>query len=335
MNKHCLRLALAGAFGLTVAAHGASFDLNRILGVGKDVATAATGISEKDEITIGREVAGRTLGAAPLVSDPALQTYVNSVGRWVASQSERPDLPWRFGVIETPGVNAFAAPGGYVLITRGLYEVLENESQLAGVLGHEIAHIVKRHHITVMQKSAGVSALAGAAQTAATARGDRSAILNNVIGTGAEIFARGLDKDAEYEADHLGVVLAARAGYNPSGLIEVLHKLQARGAADASLALLFATHPHPGERLSKLAEAMAPHMARFPAGHEPRIQPIAVAAPAGSAVRAATPPPGVRALSSDPEPAPSSLPSGLLGGQQRGRSSGTPIEGLLRGIIGR
>ena len=124
MNRNRWGYTAAMIFGVAIAfaAHAASFDLNRIFGVGKDLVTATTGIDEKQEIAIGSELAGRTLGAAPLVNDPALQTYVNKVGRWVASQSERPDLPWRFGVIETPSVNAFAVPGGYVLITRGLYE---------------------------------------------------------------------------------------------------------------------------------------------------------------------------------------------------------------------
>jgi len=83
--------------------------------------------SKEEEISLGREIAGNLLGAAPLVKDAALQKYVNSVGRWVASQSERPDLPWRFGVIESEDINAFAAPGGYIMITKGLYRKLTNE----------------------------------------------------------------------------------------------------------------------------------------------------------------------------------------------------------------
>ena len=234
----CGALACAGCGG------AGQINLDQALEAGKDLKTAFTGVDEKDEIVIGREVAGRTLGAAHLVNDRALQAYVNRVGHWIALQSERPDLPWSFGVIETGSINAFASPGGYVLITRGLYEILDNEAQLAGVLGHEIAHIVRRHHISVMQKSAGLSGVARLAQSE-----KRSAVLNNIIGSGAEIFARGLDKEAEFEADRRGVVLAARAGYNPYGLIDVLHKLEARGANDASVALLFSTIHLPSERL--------------------------------------------------------------------------------------
>jgi predicted Zn-dependent protease len=259
-------------------AQAASIDLGRIFDIGKDVVTAASGLSEDEEIAAGREVAGRTLGAAPLVADPELQAYVNAVGRWVAAQTERPDLPWHFGVIDSPAINAFAAPGGYVLVTRGLYEILDDEAQLAGVLGHEIGHIALRHHITVMQQSAAVSAGARIAQG-----GDRSYLVNNLIGTGAEVLARGLDKNAEFEADRIGVVLAARAGYNPYALVEVLHKLAARGQDDQALALLFKTHPAPGERLTHLGDALAPRVAQLPAGAAPAIRNVSAAAPAPAA----------------------------------------------------
>jgi predicted Zn-dependent protease len=306
---------LAAAAGLATAA---SFDIGRILGAGKDLATAAGGMDEKEEIAVGREVAGRMLGAAPLVADPGLQAYVNRVGRWVASQTERPELPWHFGVIDSPAINAFAAPGGYVLITRGLYEILDSEAQLAGVLGHEIGHIVQRHHVTVMQKSAAISAGAQVAQAR-----DRSAIVSNLIGTGAEVFARGLDKSAEFEADRMGVVLAARAGYSPYGLVEVLHKLSARGSEDASLALLFKTHPHPGERLTEIGEALAPRAAALPAGREPAIQ----------AVNADAPPPAAR---SAPPAGASTVQPAEAPARPAGKSGvGVDPAGVLRGIFGR
>lgn len=307
----CLTAVLAsGGVGM---ACGATLDLGTIFGAGKDLATATTGINEKDEIEIGREIAGRTLGAtvtanggrSGLVNDPELQAYVNRVGRWIASQGERPDLPWRFGVTDDPTINAFAAPGGYILVTRGLYEILDTEAQLAGVLGHEIGHVVKRHHIAVMQKTAGVSAVAQGLQAAAQARGAaRQDMLNRVIGTGAEIFARGLDKDAEFEADQIGVVLAARAGYSPYGLVEVLHKLAARGTSDESLALLFETHPHPNERLKKIGEALEPRMATLPDGKEPVLRQVSSdVAPAPAAQPAGQPAkPAAAAQPSQPQP---------------------------------
>jgi predicted Zn-dependent protease len=301
----------------SAAAAAQNIDLNRLFSIGRDAVTAVAGVSEQEELTMGREITGRMLGAAPLVNDAVLQAYVNRVGRWIALQSERPDLPWRFAVIDTASINAFAAPGGYVMLTRGLYDILDNEAQLAGVLAHEIGHIVRRHHVTVLQKSAALSAGAQLAQ-----RDNRSALINNMIGTGAEVFARGLDKSAEYEADAIGVVLAARAGYNPFGLVDVLHKLEARGTADGSLALLFKTHPLPGDRLTQLGDMLAPNLGRLPSGREPDIRRVAAGA---GPLRAAQPLPaeGTRGLASQPAPKPSN-----------DKPAVDPVQ-LLRGIFGR
>ena len=148
-----------------------SFDLGKLFDAGKGVVAATKGISETEEIEIGRGLAGRMLGQIALVDDANVQAYVNRVGRWVASQSERPDLPWRFGVANAGNINAMAMPGGTILITRGLYDILDNEAQLAGVLGHEIAHVVKKHHITVMQNQNWVSA--GASALSATRGGSK------------------------------------------------------------------------------------------------------------------------------------------------------------------
>lgn len=205
--------------------------------------------SQEDEIAVGRNVTGTILGAAPLVNDTKLQEYVNKVGRWVASQSERTSLPWHFGVIDSSDVNAFAAPGGYVLITKGLYQRLTNEAQLAGVLGHEIAHVVQRHHLKVMQKQA----LMDAGTSFIKDKISKNKITQRAVTTGAEISARNLDKSAEYEADSMGTVLAARAGYDAYGLAEVLQDMELLGSNDGSVALLFQTHPHPDDRVAQLS----------------------------------------------------------------------------------
>src|SRR6185436_10299133 len=103
------------------------------------------------------------LGASPLVNDPNLQNYVNRVGKWVALHSDRPNLPWRFGVMEDDDINAFATPGGYILITRGLLMRMRDEAELAGVLGHEITHVVEKHVLKTMRKEARTDLLAEAA----------------------------------------------------------------------------------------------------------------------------------------------------------------------------
>ena len=213
---------------------------------------AAAGTSQDEEIDIGRRISGNLLGAAPLVKDNALQKYVNNVGRWVANQSERPDLPWHFGVIESGDVNAFAAPGGYVFITRGLYLLLQDEAELAGVLGHEIGHVILKHHLKILQQSNLLDA--GSKLVANQVGGDDK--IQKIIGSGAEIISRSLDKNAEFEADRVGVVLSARAGYDAFGLPAVLQQIGHFAKDDGNVALLFKTHPHPDERMDKLGDAM-------------------------------------------------------------------------------
>ncbi len=219
--------------------------------------------SKEEEIALGREITGSILGAAPLVKDEALQQYVNKVGRWVASQSERSDLPWKFGVIDSNDLNAFAAPGGYVLITKGLYQKLANEAQLAGVLGHEIAHVVKKHQLKVLQKQQLLNIGAG---KLSDLFGKNDKLAKKALGTGAEISARSLDKDAEFEADRMGLVLAARAGYEAFGLPEVLQTIGHTSKNDSSVALLFKTHPSPDERLAKLGDSVGGSLDKAKAG---------------------------------------------------------------------
>ncbi|BBP00887.1 hypothetical protein SFSGTM_15950 [Sulfuriferula nivalis] len=225
---------------------------------------AIKGTSVDDEIQIGRQVSGNLLGASPLVKDAKLQNYVNLVGRWVALQSERPDLPWQFGVIESNDINAFSAPGGFVFITKGLYKKLNNESDLAGVLGHEIAHVVRKHQLKILQQSQIIGL--GADALGREVKGQ--AALQNLIGSGAEIMSRKLDKSAEFEADRMGLVLAARAGYDAYGLPTVLEEIGHVAPGDSSVALLFKTHPAPDVRFAMLSEAVGDRLDNLPAGKE-------------------------------------------------------------------
>ncbi|MDQ8038333.1 MAG: M48 family metallopeptidase [Pedobacter sp.] len=217
-----------------------------------DAAIPLTGNpTDADEEKLGREIAGRLLGAAPLVNDAKLQQYVNKVGRYVAAQSSRPDLNWTFGVIETSSVNAFAAPGGYVYITRGLYALLKSEAELAGVLAHEIGHVNARHHVRLMQKQRAVSMGQDLLKKKA---GDNNTV-NSLVGNGAEILSRSLDKDSEFEADRLGVYYATKSGYDTYGLPAVLDRLNAAGDTDA-VSMLYKTHPLPADRLNALETAL-------------------------------------------------------------------------------
>ena len=250
------------AFALSCAAAPAgAFDFN-FGDIGKAFETmakvkdATTEITEPQEIELGEGVASNLLGAAPLLKKPALQQYVNQVGLWLALQTERPDLPWRFGVLDDDNINAFATPGGNIFITNGLLQRMSSEAELAGVLAHEIAHVLKKHHLEAIKKNARTSLLTDVAAHAADRKGRNPAIAK-LAGAGTELYARGLDKDDEFEADRMGVVIAARAGYDPFGLPAVLQILQGIAPDNSDFALMFKTHPTPSDRLGLLDSLMS------------------------------------------------------------------------------
>jgi predicted Zn-dependent protease len=211
-------------------------------------------VSQPEEIQIGRGVTETLLGAAPLADDPELQRYVNALGMWIAQRSERSDLPWSFAVNNSPVVNAVATPGGNVIVTTGMLRVLRSESELAGVLGHEVAHAVRKHHLNAIRKSAMAGLVGQAAQAAAGSRNQE--LVSSLIGPTKELYSKGLDRSDEFEADRMGVVLAARAGYDPWGLPAALQQLGTIKADDNAVALLFKTHPAPSARLDKLGASM-------------------------------------------------------------------------------
>lgn len=216
-----------------------------------------TGYTYEEERAIGKQLAGSILGAAKLVDNPELQEYVNLVGRWLASNSDRPDIDWVFGVIDSDSINAFAAPGGYVLLTSGLYHRLESEAQLAAVLSHEITHITQKHHLDLIRKSSLVNEGSNLVKSQAKGKGGvADDFVQNLIGNGAEIMARGLDKSSEYEADRIGMTLATRSGYTPMGIAEVVAKLAEKPPVGDTMALLKSTHPSPDQRLEEIDNAL-------------------------------------------------------------------------------
>lgn len=240
-----------------------NLDINKLIDAGKS-AKDLKPVDEKGEAEIGNTAAASILGAAPLVKNEKLQNYVNQVGLWLALQTERPDLPWRFGVMDTDSVNAFAAPGGYVFITRGLLLHMRNEAELAGVLAHEMSHVIRKHHLNAIQKNAQV----GVASNLITAFTSDNGTLageakKKLVSVSTELYARGLDQGDEFEADRMGVVIAARAGYDPYGLPATLQTLDSMNAQDSSLALMFKTHPTPEKRLELLDGLMTGTMDRY------------------------------------------------------------------------
>ena len=246
--------------GLVLACGSAgAIDFGGLLDMGKKALEQGNPMgkefSQEDEIGLGDALTASFLGAAPLHPDANLQRYVNRVGKWVALHSDRPDLPWTFSVIDTETINAFAMPGGSIIVSSGLVKRLNSESELAGVLGHEISHVVKKHQLTAIQssmkadfwKSVGTSVAAdrvkigGGAVGSAVGSVAKPFLLDaagNLIKDG--FFLRPLDRGMETEADEMAIVLATRSGYDPYGLVGALQMLaQYKGDADGATSIGF------------------------------------------------------------------------------------------------
>ncbi|MCW9088664.1 MAG: M48 family metalloprotease [Gammaproteobacteria bacterium] len=241
---------LLGLF--TLSACVKDLDLERI-DLGQVLNTAQQAFGEVDvqqETLIGEEAVSVLLGAVPLLENDPLQRYVNQVGHWVALHTERSDLAWKFAVLDSPDINAFAAPGGYILITKGLLLKLQSEAELAGVLAHETVHVVRKHHLAAVQQGARLDLAVQLGRAGVDEKHEET--MEKLSRGFKELYARGLDKNDEFEADRMGVVIAARAGYDPYGLPAVLQTLAGMSPDDTSLAFLFSTHPAPARRLSLL-----------------------------------------------------------------------------------
>ena len=207
-----------------------------------------------EERALGPEITGRILGAAPLWNDAAAQKRVNLIGRWQASQTSRPDLPWAFGIIDTGEINAFAAPGGYILLTRGLYQMLSDDAEVAAVLGHEISHVVQRDHYEVIRKQEMQGAGTALAMSQVGGGGNLATNMakDYVAKHGAMVMMTSLDRGAEYRSDEAAAIYLARAGFNPLALYSVLQKMTALGASSTQLTQLYKTHPPLDERMDRI-----------------------------------------------------------------------------------
>ena len=251
-------------------------------------------IDEPREIQIGRQLAAVLLGSKPLHPDMALQRYVNQLGRWISLQSERPNLPWTFVVLDDAGYNAFAAPGGYVFVTKGLIDRCADEAELAGILAHEIIHVTAKHHLHAMRKTAqsGLLTQLVASQIKTNAVGN--IVASQFLALGRNLYARGLDQTDEYDADRSGVALATRAGFDPYGLVAVLQQLRTATPDNPMFTLALATHPPAQTRLDQLELSMGKNLDGFtgaaPITVAQRVNTRAPAAAAAPAAKAATPP---------------------------------------------
>ena len=250
------------------AAAGSPSMLETGLSMAKSTGDAFREIPEDEEIATGENIMAGVLGAAPLYGNERIQRYVNQVGRWVAMHSERPNLPWRFAVLDSPLVNAGAAPGGQIYITSGLLFRMRSESELAGALAHEVAHVVQKHHLKAYQKASAGDALtkgAGAVVDSQMKTGSLGRELGKqagklAIGEVRTLILLSLGRPEEEQADRMGMVLAARAGYDPYGLPTVIQILQDMSAEQGALSTLYKTHPAPSERLASLDQTIGSSM---------------------------------------------------------------------------
>lgn len=216
------------------------------------VASSAAPLSFESERALGGGIAIKAFDQiGPMYPDENLQRYVNLVGRVVAAQSSRPDLPYAFAVIDSPVPNAFAGPGGYIFVTSGSLKFMSNESELAGVLAHEVAHVTELHMVKTWRRGNLLQGLSEVASAADEDAKQYSAAIDQATET---LFDKGLDKNFEYEADTVGLDLAALAGYDPAGLPNFLKKL---ASATDKRGGWYSTHPPLSERINRLDQQAA------------------------------------------------------------------------------
>lgn len=220
---------------------------------------AITLVSVPDEIAIGRQADRQVRRQMHELRDATVRAYVTSVGRRLAAVAPGPKYPYTFTVADTRDLNAFSLPGGPVWINRGVLGAATNESQVAGVLAHEIAHIARRHAADQLTKVI----------VAKWGIGLLGAFLGNTGGAGAAQSAAGLlangaflkfSRDDERDADQVGVRIVTRAGWDPHGMVELLEILRREARQDpGAVQVFFSTHPSPQERIQELEAAVSHH----------------------------------------------------------------------------
>ncbi len=224
--------------------------------------------SEEDEVRLGQELHKQLQKEQRIVQDRPLADYVQRLGEQLARVSKRPHLEYRFFIIEDPTVNAFALPGGYVYVHTGLLATVESESELASVLGHEIGHIVARHGLKNLKRAQRYQFLIGLLNLGIGAVGGESRAAR--IGqTASELLAAGLftrhSREAEREADFLGLHTMYAAGYDPRGMLSMFEKLDRLSRQNPDLlGFVFRTHPPVSERLRNTQAEITDHLALDP-----------------------------------------------------------------------
>ena len=222
--------------------------------VGKNMGEALKPMSQDEEIQLGRSLAARLAGTFGVWKNEAWTEEINLVGRTLVPYSERPDIKYRFAILDTKDVNAYSAPGGYVFITRGLLKELNSESELAGVLGHEIAHIANKDVLREIQKSNLYKASAKVAIAGSNLSSEQEEYLGKLTDASWDtLVVKGLSKEDEFKADQDGVKNAHKLGYNEYGIYNFIKRLEPmEKQPGANVKMFFSTHPKPSDRTAQL-----------------------------------------------------------------------------------
>ena len=210
-------------------------------------------MSESQEIALGQQMDAEVRREMGVYNDPELQRYVESVGMKLARASQRPELPWHFTVVDEPAVNAFALPGGYIYVTRGILPFLNDEAQLAGVLGHEVGHVTARH--SAQQYTKATSAGVGLALLGIFVPEARP--LQGAAETALGVLFLKHGRDDEVQADQLGVDYTAKTGFNPAGvagMLTTLSRLDEASGSRRGVPNWLSTHPAPADRVTQVQQ---------------------------------------------------------------------------------
>jgi len=211
----------------------------------------APAVAVQQEQQIGGQYAQQINQQLPLIRDSYTNQYINQLGRQIARVADPRGIPYTFYVVNSDVVNAFSIPGGYVYVNRGLIERADNEAQLAGVLGHEIGHVVERHSITQMQRAQNANTLLSVLYGVLLRRNPSGVEQAGIQVGGSAVFA-GYSRTAEREADRDAVVFMTRAGYNQNQLPAFFEKLLSMEHSQPSkIESFFATHPGSAERVAE------------------------------------------------------------------------------------
>ena len=211
----------------------------------------ACGVSQQQEVQMGVEYAQQINAQLPIVQDPELNRYINVLGDSIARLTSRRDLDWHFFIVDAKDVNAFAVPGGFIYINRGLIERTSRMDEVAGVLGHEIGHVVRRHTVKQMEKAQGANI--GVTLACVLTSVCNSQVAGAAINlAGGAVFAR-FSRQDEAEADNEGVNNVVRAGISPVGMVTMFQKLIAeRKSRPGSVEAWFRTHPLEEDRITAI-----------------------------------------------------------------------------------